>query len=89
MLGRVAREAVREHPGTFARSVLGDFWKELWKPLFAGRVAPTSADPGAAPAGPGATVVVDGRGAPGADRGRADPLRVPERADVDARHEHP
>ena len=73
MLGRAAREAVREHPGTFARSVLGDFWKELWKPLFAGRVAPTSADPGAAPAGPGATVVVDGRELPAPTEGEPIP----------------
>jgi hypothetical protein len=43
VLGRAAREAVREHPGKFARSVLGDLGRELSKPLFAGRVAPPPA----------------------------------------------
>jgi hypothetical protein len=69
ILGRVAREAVRAHPGTFARSVLGDFAKELWKPLFAGRVAPVAPTAGGAASGGGAavsgpTVVVDGRELP-------------------------
>jgi hypothetical protein len=74
ILGRAAREAVREHPGTFARSVLGDFWKELWKPLFAGRMAPTAADIGAAPAaGTGATVAVDGRELPAPTEGEPIP----------------
>jgi hypothetical protein len=38
LLGRVARESVRSHPGTFARNVLGELWEELSQPLFAGRV---------------------------------------------------
>ena len=38
LLGRVARESVRAHPGTFARNVLGELWEELSQPLFAGRV---------------------------------------------------
>jgi hypothetical protein len=61
ILGRAAREAVRKHPGTFAGSVLGDFWKELWQPLFAGRTPPAAATGASAP---GATVVVDGRELP-------------------------
>lgn len=56
VLGRAAREAVRKHPGTYARSVLEDFVKELSKPLFAGRVAAasdaTAALPPSAPAAP-------------------------------------
>ena len=63
MLGRAAREAVRAHPGTFARSVLSDFGKELWKPLFAGRVASAAdgATAGSPGAGSGGTIVVGGR----------------------------
>ena len=48
LLGRVARESVRAHPGTFARNVLGELWEELSQPLFAGRVD----EPAAVSAGP-------------------------------------
>ena len=63
----MAREAVREHPGTFARGVLRDFCKELAKPYFAGRKAAAPAAPsGGAQGTPtqGPTVVVDGRTLP-------------------------
>ena len=53
LLGRVARESVRAHPGTFARNVLGELWEELSQPLFAGRVdepAAVTAAPERAPA---------------------------------------
>ena len=59
ILGRAAREAVLQHPRTFARSVLGDFGKELWKPLFAGRIAPTAAGSPPAPVESGSTAGVD------------------------------
>jgi hypothetical protein len=50
ILGRVAREAVRAHPGTFAGNVAGELWEELSQPLFAGRVeAPEAVPAGAAP----------------------------------------
>src|SRR5699024_9612323 len=68
---------VRAHPGTFARSVLGDFGKELWKPLFAGRVAPAAAAADAPPASgaaaSGPTVVVDGRELPAPTEGEPIP----------------
>jgi hypothetical protein len=51
ILGRVAREAVRSHPSTFAWAVFQDYVKVLWKPLFAGRVAtPAPQSAAAAPA---------------------------------------
>ena len=90
ILGRAAREAVRKHPSTFARGVLRDFGKELAKPYFAGRKPPPPPAVGAG--GRGAVPVADGaddrrRRADAArpDRGRADPVRVPERADLDTR----
>ncbi len=67
ILGRVAREAVREHPGTFARGVLRDFGKELAKPYFAGRKAPVPPGPATGAQGApaqGPTVVVEGRTLP-------------------------
>ncbi len=65
VLGRVAREAVRAHPGTYARSVLEDFVKELSKPLFAGRVTPAeAAEQAAAATAPSAPVVGDGNELP-------------------------
>lgn len=33
-LARVGREAVRAHPGTYARGVARDGWRQLWWPLF-------------------------------------------------------
>jgi hypothetical protein len=33
-LARVGREAVRAHPGTYARGVARDAWRQLWWPLF-------------------------------------------------------
>lgn len=75
ILGRVAREAVREHPGTFARGVLRDFGKELAKPYFAGRKPPPPLAPpprpGSAAAGP--TVDVDGRMLPAPTEGEPIP----------------
>jgi hypothetical protein len=72
VLGRVAREAVRENPGTFARSVAEDFLKELSKPLFAGRVAPVPASiPPATPPSP--PVVVDGNELPAPTEGEPIP----------------
>ncbi len=86
LLGRVARESVRAHPGTFARNVLGELWEELSQPLFAGRVD----EPAAVTAAPGARRWPRPRPAlPGADRGRGRPVRAPERAALDARREHP
>ena len=67
ILGRVAVEAVREHPGAFARGVLRDLGKELAKPYFAGRKAPVSPAPSGGAAGAptqAPTVVVDGRTLP-------------------------
>ena len=39
VLARVGREAVRAHPGTFARGVAASYWEVLSQPLFAGREA--------------------------------------------------
>ena len=61
-LGAAAWEGVRAHPGTYARGVLGDWWKELSKPLFAGRTA--SEDSSSSDASTPPTVVVDGRELP-------------------------
>ena len=33
-LARVGREAVREHPGVYARGVGRDFWRMLWWPVY-------------------------------------------------------
>jgi hypothetical protein len=33
-LARVGREAVREHPGTYARGVARDAWRLLWWPVY-------------------------------------------------------
>jgi hypothetical protein len=65
LLGEAAWEGVRAHPGTFARGVLGDFWGQLSKPLFAGRTAP-AADGGSAStsSAPPPAVVVDGQELP-------------------------
>ena len=65
------------HPGTFGRAVLGDFVKELSKPLFAGRTAPvpassTTGSSADAPAA-GPTVVVDGRELPAPTEGEPIP----------------
>ncbi len=62
-LGAAAWEGVRAHPGTYVRGVLGDYWKELSKPLFAGRVSSEDTGSTAEPASP-PTVVVDGRTLP-------------------------
>jgi hypothetical protein len=74
ILGRVAREAVRRHPGTFASAVLQDFGKVLWKPLFAGRVAtPSQPQAPAGGAAPAPTVIVDGAELPAPTEGEPIP----------------
>ncbi len=45
-LGRVGREAVLEHPGTYARGVARDFRRLLWWPLFVEVAAPGEAGAG-------------------------------------------
>ena len=63
MLGRVGREAVRAHPGAYAKGVARSFFDLLDQPLFAGRVAatetPAATGGAAAPVAP-ETVVVNG-----------------------------
>jgi hypothetical protein len=53
-LGRVAREAIRAHPATYARGVTRDLWRLLLWPLYSSvdqppAPAPTPAAPAAAP----------------------------------------
>ena len=69
LLGKAAWEGVREHPGTYARGVLGDFWEELSQPLFAGREAPSAASDAAAapppsPSGDGSALPTPTEGEP-------------------------
>ena len=66
ILGRAAREAVRAHPGTFARGVLGDFVEGALEAALRRTEGRPSVDAdGAAPApAPAPTVVVDGRSCP-------------------------
>jgi hypothetical protein len=52
-LGRVAREAIRAHPGAYARGIGKDLWRLLLWPLY-GPVDPTAASPPAAAAQPAA-----------------------------------
>jgi hypothetical protein len=73
LLGRAAREAVREHPWTFGRNVLGELWEELSQPLFAGRVAPSEASPPPTDASTPPTVVVGGRELPTPTEGEVVP----------------
>jgi len=74
VLGDAAWEGVRAHPWTFARGVLGDFWEELSKPLFAGRMAAPGADGGTAGgAAAPETVVVGGRELPAPTEGEPIP----------------
>jgi Dolichyl-phosphate-mannose-protein mannosyltransferase len=56
-LGRVAREAIRAHPGQYARGVAGDLWRLLLWPLYApvepqAAGAPSATSQQAAPAPP-------------------------------------
>ena len=44
LLGRVGREAVRTHAGTYAGHVAGELWEEVSQPLFAGREAAPAAE---------------------------------------------
>ena len=64
ILGRVGREAVRAHPGTYAGGVARDLWELLDQPLFAGRDAPPAdaavGSSGAQPGATGDTIVVGG-----------------------------
>ena len=68
-LARVGREAVRTHPGTYARGVARDAWRLLWWPLFlpvsdeaSEAVGPT----GAAPAADGVPEPSEGQPIPAA-----------------------
>jgi hypothetical protein len=68
-----AREAVRKHPGTYARGVARDVYRLLWWPLLAG-APPARAGDGSAPGGGAAdTVVVDGRTLPRPSEGEPIP----------------
>jgi hypothetical protein len=48
-LGRVAREAIRAHPGTYARGVSHDLWRLILWPLYAPVDDSASASPAPAP----------------------------------------
>ena len=88
-LGAAAWEGVRAHPGTYARGVLGDFWKELSKPLFAGSRSASEDTGSTRGAGVPPTVVVDGRELPEPTEGEPIPVGAPERPAVDARQLDP
>ncbi len=63
LLGRVGREAVKAHPGAYAKGVARSFFDLLDQPLFAGRVAATetpAATGGAASPVASETIVVNG-----------------------------
>jgi hypothetical protein len=62
VLGRAGREAVRRHPGTYARGVVRSLWQALHHPLFGVRPG-GGGEGGGAPAEP-ETIVVDGRELP-------------------------
>ena len=66
-LARVGREAVRAHPGAYARGVARDSWRLLWWPVF----LPVAEGEAAPRAGRLARLVAAAR----ADRGPADPVR--------------
>jgi hypothetical protein len=74
-LSQAAWEAVREHPGTYARGVGRSLWQELHHPLFVSPGAEAAADDnGSVPAsGGGATIVVDGRRLPKPSEGQPIP----------------
>jgi hypothetical protein len=76
VLGKAAREAVRQHLWTYTRGVSTSFWQELSQPLFVPS-RPRRPKPGAPPGqGPGvtpATVVVDGRRLPKPSEGEPIP----------------
>ena len=85
-LGRVAREAIRAYPGTYARGVAKDIWRLLLWPLY-GPVETTASSPsgaGVAAGRAGARRTRDrrradsvvARGAVHLDAGRADPRGV-------------
>ena len=69
----VGREAVLEHPGTYARGVTRDFYRLLWWPLFVGGGSAAAADGGDASGGEGETIVVDGKELPRPSEGQPIP----------------
>jgi hypothetical protein len=73
LLGRVGREAVREHPATYARGVARSFWEELHQPLYVPLRESDGAGAGGATSTGGPTVVVDGRRLPKPSEGQPIP----------------
>ena len=80
-LARVGREAVRAHPGDYARGVARDSWRLLWWPVF------LSARRGARPAPD--RLCVASSAAAGAERGPADPVGERLRLHLDPRRPLP
>lgn len=70
-LGRVGREAVLEHPSTYAQGVAQDTWRLLWWPLFLPVVQRESSI--GSSAGTSETVVVDGETLPQPSEGEPIP----------------
>ncbi len=91
VLGEVGREAVRAHLGAFARGVLASYWEVLSQPLFAGRNVSVAAGSqgGDRRADPAAGEGARRNPASRSERRRADPLRVPELARLDAGGAYP
>ena len=78
-LARVGREAVRAHPGDYARGVGRDSWRLLWWPVFSGRGLRGSGRETARRSGAAAR----------ADRGAADPVGQRVGVHLDARRPLP
>src|SRR5262249_58514426 len=57
-------EAVRAHPGTYARGVTKTVLRELWHPLFVALPTHETASGSSSGAGGGDTIVVDGKTLP-------------------------
>jgi hypothetical protein len=73
LLGRVGREAVLSHPGTYVRGVARSLWQELHHPLLLPLGESADSGDGAAPGGEGETIVVDGRRLPKPSEGQPIP----------------